>query len=155
MSAINAADRSGYVKRTPDETLVASVLAEFHMVGRNFKFIRNCRVLKSTTLSFFLTFSFSTILFLFKFECNIVDNLYLDNFSNISNYSNFQRINKSYMSIIKRSVSNLARSLTAGMPLFKSKIELCVPQIVLTPSLADMQVFFRGSGNVAHLYSLI
>ena len=59
------------------------------------------------------------------------------------------------MSIIKRSVSNLARSLTAGMPLFKSKIELCVPQIVLTPSLADMQVYFRGSGNVAHLYSLI
>ena len=34
MSAINAADRSGYVKRTPDETLVASVLAEFHMVSK-------------------------------------------------------------------------------------------------------------------------
>lgn len=33
MSAINAADRSGYVKRTPDEALVASVLAEFHMVS--------------------------------------------------------------------------------------------------------------------------
>ena len=44
------------------------------------------------------------------------------------------------MSIIRRSVSNLARSLTEGTPLFKSRIELCVPEIVLTPSLASMQV---------------
>lgn len=51
-----------------------------------------------------------------------------------------QRINKSYMGIIKRSVRNLAMSLTEGEPLFKSKIELCVPKIVLTPSLTTMQV---------------
>lgn len=44
------------------------------------------------------------------------------------------------MGIIKRSVSNLAESLSEGTPLFKSKIELCVPEIVLTPSLAAMQV---------------
>ena len=120
MSAINAADRSGYVKRTPDETLVASVLAEFHMVSSYFILMISKEEL---SLQFF-DYRCSSLLSPLKYHQLI----------------NIQRINKSYMSIIKRSVSNLAHSLSEGTPLFKSKIELCVPQIVLTPSLADMQV---------------